>query len=145
MRGRLLQELQRRVLGGGVHALGLVNNIDLALRLVRQNDGVGGEGANLVDGDVLLLLPLVIRRAGEGNHVRVDAGLYLAAVAAYPAGLLPLAGADGRHGKLPRFFQAAFPRGRADQAGVGDPAAREGLRLRHIHPAFPIQNHYILP
>ena len=142
---RLLQQLEGGVLSGGIHGLRFVDDVHLASGLVRQDDRIGGEGTDLVHGDVLLLLSLVVRETGEGDHIRVDPGLHLPAVAADAAGLLPLAGAYGRGSQRPGSFETGFLCGRADQAGVGEPAAREGLRLRHIHPAFPILNHYILP
>ena len=134
--GRLLQQLERCVLSGGVHGLGLVEDVDLARGLVRQHDGVGGQGADLVDGDGRLLLPLVVGQSRDTDDVRVNPGLDLPTVAAAAAGPFSRTAAHRGGGEPARLVQRRFARGGADQTGMGQSAVLACSAQHHAHPAF---------
>ena len=113
----LLQQLQKGVLGRGVHILGVVKDIDLPGALVGPDIGVAPGLPGLSHGDILPICPHL-------DHIGVDAAKNLFAGSAPAAGsFLSLSGADHGGGQKPG--QGALPRARrpADQIGMAQPPA----------------------
>ena len=111
---RLLQDLQQRVLGAGVHVVGPRDQIDLAPALVRADIEVRPGSADQIHADGLLL------RLVHGDDVRMDAVKHLPALQADAAGP-PVAGcALHRGGEDAGKGMLSASRGAGDQVAVGD-------------------------
>ena len=130
---RLLQDLQQRVLGAGVHVVGPRDQIDLAPALVRADIEVRPGSADQIHADGLLL------RLVHGDDVRMDAVKHLPALQADAAGP-PVAGcALHRGGEDAGKGMLSASRGAGDQVAVGDAVGCKRCLQRGLQLPVPEQ------